>query len=255
MDELQDLMAHFHEKLSPEIKQYATDAALRKSRYLFTTRKGSKQTAYCTHCHETSPVKHFRHNDREECPSCKSLCVVKASGRGRQAMIDGAYFVYYEKSAINQQAIVARGIYAVRDYATSYIGVVTRYAIKAWYVFEPGGGTMAKRYSSYWNGEIHEATPVRCKTVHSLFARETESTNYYWGNKGKEFPDECSDDSIADAIQGTPFQYCSWGAGGGGDERGQAARLLVVPFGSVVRDPAAPVAQRRFDPRRAGAWA
>ena len=203
-------MAHFPE-IGPEIKQYAADTALKKSRYLFTSRNGRRQTAYCTHCNETSQVQHLHHNLMGECPNCKSLCTVKASGRGRQAMIDEVYFVYYEKSEINPQAMVARGIIAVRDYSESYYGVQTQFVVKAWYVFEPGGGHMAKRTAGYWGGKAYYYEKSDCKTVHSLFDDgEKHNTGWGWPKNPKRFPDCCAFSSMKKAVEGTVYRFSKW---------------------------------------------
>jgi hypothetical protein len=138
VDSLLKDYAHFLTDYTPEIKQFAIDVALKESRYIFTRRLGKKQYGYCTHCRKEYQTDKFNHNTVRICPECLSGCVVKASGLGRSSLVDEAYFVYYEKSAIDPQAIVAKGIYVVRDYRGDYMKVKTHYQTIAFYLFKMG---------------------------------------------------------------------------------------------------------------------
>lgn len=196
-------LQHFSPELSLEIKQYAIDTAFRLSRYIFTSRKGRKQYGYCTHCRQEFATTGLRHNESAVCPKCQSECFVKASGIGRKRLIDEAYFVYYEKSRINHDAIVARGIYAVRDYSGDYHTVETKYFIRAWYIFEPGKSVMLHRYGFYNQAKnMYECSIEQRKSVFSLGVQ-------YSADSRDVFIGHCSD-SIAQAVQGTPFRYSTW---------------------------------------------
>lgn len=205
MDDLQEHLAHFHPDLSAEIKEFATEIVFRDSRYIFTTRKGKRQFGYCTHCGaelETTRL-HLKHNDRETCPSCKSVCVVKASGISRGRLFDEAYFVYYEKSLISKQAIVARGIYAIRDYTGDYRNVETQYLVRAMYIFDSGSSTMLERYGYWSQAKTMERFKFnQRKTVFSLAAQ-------YMANS-RQAVVSVSIDSIKQAVERTPFQYSTW---------------------------------------------
>ncbi|WP_339279158.1 hypothetical protein NYE40_00645 [Paenibacillus sp. FSL W8-1187] len=91
-DEL-EFMRHFPSDISDEIRDYCTDEVLASSRYLFTTREGRQQIAYCTHCKLEHHSYGLRHGKIEECPFCRSACRVKASGRGWKRLIDEAYLI------------------------------------------------------------------------------------------------------------------------------------------------------------------
>jgi len=200
--EREELMRHFPTDLSQEMKDFATNVAMLSSRYIFTLRSGSKQFGYCTHCRTEFPTKHFTHNSRQECPNCKSVCTVKASGRGHTKLIDEATFTYYEKSTIDPAAIVARTIFAVRNYSEKYWNIDTEYAVKAFYLFAPGGAAMAKRYVGVGYGnKLQVCSLEMCKTIYSVFPEIYSQT---------KIPSTCSLDSIAEAVTGTSFQYSPW---------------------------------------------
>lgn len=119
---------------------------------------------------------------------------------GRKSLIDEAYFVYYEKSLIDPNVIIARGIYAVRDYSGNYEMVETQYTVMAKYIFAQGGGQMFKR-SCYYSPSGHIKTRWRkTREVYSLFNKEHIAS----------IPTFYCRDSIAVAVKDTPFQYSAW---------------------------------------------
>jgi hypothetical protein len=202
--DIKEYTDHFSKDLSPDIKKYAVDEVFKSSRYIFTRRIGKQQYGYCTNCHKEFKTDRFTHNTKEECPGCKSICIVKASGLGRKKMIDEAYFVYYEKSVINSKAIVARGIYAVRDYSEEYRNIETKYLVKVLYLFDVGhGGEMIGRYGYYSSDKtMKEYGYEKCKSIYSLASRYYQSSS--------KIIIECSIQSIKEAVKDTPFQYSTW---------------------------------------------
>lgn len=217
--ELVEYLAHFSKEVSEDIKKYATDHIFLESRYIFTSSKrtlkeGTKKSGYCTHCNTSfsmdgviinSPLQGAYSKKRPptaKCPHCKSKCIVKASGRGRKTMIDEGYFVYYEKSKVDPNAIVAMGVYAVRDYRGDYIKVETVYAETAIYIFQMGKSSMLKRYAfySYSEGRIRIGDYEKCRTIHSL------SEQGHFSNISTGF----SRDSVKESVKNTPFQYSTW---------------------------------------------
>jgi DNA-directed RNA polymerase subunit RPC12/RpoP len=201
--ENREYMKHFNPGISKEIEDFADEEALKFSRYIFTHRKGKKQYGYCTHCKKTFLTPGLIHNMTAECPYCHSRCYVKASGRGRSKMIDETYFVYYEKSAINHQAIVARGIFAVRDYTRDYMHVDTKYLEQALYIFEMGNSTMLARWGYYSMAKTMQAGSYeKRKSVSSLFG--------IFEAKQRFINTDYSLDSIKKAVKNTPFQYSTW---------------------------------------------
>ncbi|MBY0054113.1 PcfJ domain-containing protein [Brevibacillus agri] len=208
--DIQQFSAHFPEKQSPEFVSYVENVALLSSRYIFTHRKGKKQYGYCTHCKAEFETPGIRHNEFYTCPSCKSHCGVRASGKGRKQMVDDAYVVWYEKSLVNPSAITARGVLVVRDYRGDYRKVSTRISVRAEYLFEPGNSIMLDRPYLYYSFSHSEM-----KNGSSIFPRNSvfSLANGYMANKRKF----CSVESIKAAVQGTPFQYSTWESYKNGD--------------------------------------
>lgn len=217
--ELDEYLAHFSKGVSEDIKRYATENIFLKSRYIFTSspkipKEGKKKMGYCTHCNTSFSMENVRINSRipdayeekkpdtAECPNCKSQCILKASGRGRSKMIDEGYFVYYEKSQIDPNVIVAMGIFAARDYRGDYSKVKTVYAETAIYIFQMGKSSMLKRFAFYGSHDscIKLGNYEKCKTVHSL-SEQGHFSNIKTG---------VSIDSVREAIKDTPFQYSTW---------------------------------------------
>lgn len=200
----QKFFAHFPTEESQKIHDFAIDTVFRHSRYIFTKRRGKKQFGFCTHCKQEFETVGLKHNKRSVCPHCSSECTVKASGISRIRLVDEAYFVYYEKSVINPNAIIARGFLAVRNYTGDYTNVETVMALHTAYLFEPGaGGIMYSRGLWYWDSD-----------------NGIKGLDYDWNRRSGVFSQagsamahkECfvSMESIKESIAGTPFQYSTW---------------------------------------------
>lgn len=219
---LEDHLKHFPNELSPEIKKYADDHVFKNKSYIFTRRQGKQQYGYCTHCRTEFKTEGLRHKsnrikkttipqytfgDDHTCPNCQSIGAVKSSGMKRGCLIDKAYFVYYQKSVINPNAIIATGIFAVRDYTKNYHDVETQYLVEAWYLFEMGNSAMASRRAYYYNdGRIEGYCRGKNKSIFSLYSRHEVS--YFGLHTGTITC--CSTESIKEAVKDTPFQYSTW---------------------------------------------
>ncbi|KEF40440.1 PcfJ-like protein [Schinkia azotoformans MEV2011] len=191
--ELDEILAHFPEKINQAMVDYVTDVVLLSSRYIFTKRSGSgQQYGYCTHCKKTFKTPNLKHNENTSCLECQSICTVKASGRGRKYLQDRGYFVWYEKSLVNSIAITARGIEVYRDYSGDYKKVQTDFHVTAIYLFEPGKTLMIDRY--YWNSSWRKR-----KSIISESNTSKKNIRCYY-----------SRESIAEAVKGTLFQYSTW---------------------------------------------
>ena len=191
----EEFFAHFPADISETIHDYIRDKVLIGSRYLFTSREGKRQYAYCTHCRQEHESNGLKHGTSDRCPHCKSLTQVKAGGRGRKKLVDEAYLLWYEKSRVNPEAIIARGFYLKRDYTKDYRKTETSIKPIAMYLFEWGkGGKMMHR--NYW----WETTPwAWCNSVYSAAVNTMNRKPSYW-----------APDSVMEAVNGTPFQYCTW---------------------------------------------
>ena len=196
-----DYMKHFRSGLSRKITDYATDVVFKKSRYIFTTRKGKQQSGYCTHCNQSFDADKFKHNSRQTCPSCGSDCTVKSAGRGHKYLVDDAYFLYFEKSARDRQVVTARGFLAVRDYGLEYHNIQTQYLEIARYVFKMGSSAMFTKFGWYSLLESKLISYGDWTPRSKVFSMANQT-----GIANKRFFDR-SYKSLAAAVKGTPFQY------------------------------------------------
>jgi len=201
-----EFMQHFPKEITEDMIKYAEEEVFKDRRYIFTKREGKKQYGYCSYCNKEFnkefEVKGLKHNALATCPLCKSKCTVKASGYKRGTMVDTAYFVYYEKSRINPDAIVAIGIYAVKDYRHDYRKVTTKFAIKALYLFQPGYCEAYRRYIyySYQYRKIETCEWEKCKSIYSEQNKDSMAN----------IPCFYSRNSIRKAVAGTPFAWSGW---------------------------------------------
>ncbi|NRS50995.1 PcfJ domain-containing protein [Brevibacillus sp. HB2.2] len=189
--EFLEFSQHFPSDYSPEIVDYVTNNVLLDSRYIFTRRAAGVQFGHCTHCKKNFPSVALKHNDKATCPICESYCTVKASGKGRKYLIDRAYVVYYEKSVLDPQVIIARGFSVQRDYSKDYLSVETKYIPHVMYVFQMGNSQMF--WQSFYNGAWRKEDKVK-----SIFSNSQHANDW------------CSFTSIEKAVVGTPFQYSTW---------------------------------------------
>lgn len=192
-ESFQRFFAHFPKGVSEAIEDYVTNDILLHSRYIFTRRVGSFQYGYCTHCQqEYMTDEYLKPATKATCKKCQSVCTVKASGLSRKHLSDAAYIVYYEKSLVSKNAIIARGIYVERDYTGDYYRVQTQYKPKYLYLFEPGNSE-AYFLSGYHGGWAKDDKVRSC-----------------WQGYSYSFNKHCCFESILTAVAGTPFQYSTW---------------------------------------------
>lgn len=190
---------HFPEEQSKSLANFANDVALKRSRYIFTSRVGKKQFGYCTYCNEEFQTFDLKHKSKFTCTKCKSSCEVRTAGLSRKYMEDRAALVWYERSKINPKAITARVIKLYRDYSGDYKTVTTQYNCCHMYLFEPGN---SEYYILGWGGKWEKR-----KKVFSSFDNHL-SNNGYCGVGWNKF---MSLSNIKRAVKGTPFQYSTWG--------------------------------------------
>jgi hypothetical protein len=221
---VEEYLKHFSSEFSKEIIDYATNAMLLESRYIFVTTIKKQQYGYCTHCNSEfkthlqkptekqtaemeqcgchaayymqSEYEKQKHGEKSECPVCKSTCTVRYSGLGHSRLLDSAYFVYYEKSVLDPKVIVARGILAWRDYTTDYKNIKTKLHTDYYYIFEYEKGGKMVKWIDRWQ------TPSGwgfTKTVYSRIRNQAPSTNAGY-----------SRESIKEAVKNTPFAWSGW---------------------------------------------
>jgi len=197
---IEECFRHIPDRLTPEMKIFAHDVVFKH--YIFYSKNGKQQDCYCTHCQQYFTETRLRHKQPFTCPQCGTACTARSNGMGRKRLIDEAYFVYYLKSAVDQQCITAVGTYAVRDYSGDCRTVETKFIDQDLFVFTPGvGGVAFHRYAYYSKAKTMEgsslgmACAVKCQ---------------WFRDHNAHIPCTHSRDSIANAVKGTPFQYSTW---------------------------------------------
>lgn len=192
---IENTLMHFPDDVSKDIDNYVINELMHESRYLFVTKHGNKKKAFCTHCKESQDADGLKHKEEFRCVNCEAICWVQFAGYSRTRMIDQAYFVYYEKSEINKDAMIARGFHVQLDFTGDYKNVKPQYSVMAKYLFEMDNPIMLKDYYGKW--ELR-------KSVFTLFAEYTA-----FGEISTKLQN-VSIESIKEAVQDTPFQYSMW---------------------------------------------
>lgn len=185
-----EVYAHFAQPVQDMlgVVAYATDVALKDSRYIFVKNSATKKKkGYCTHCHARFYVEEEIKQDMScVCPNCSSNCKYKKAWLGRKYMADSARFLWFEKSAIDSDVVIASWIHCSRKYNESYENVQTFCARTKFYIFKMGGGAAYEIWG--WKDELT-----------------------YIGEKPSPIVGmDMSIVSLATAIEGTPFQYSGW---------------------------------------------
>lgn len=184
-----DVLAHFP-KISKEAIDYATNTVLGDSKYIFVT-AGRNKEAYCTHCDKSFATKEkIKHNTFGNCPKCKSRCQYKQAGRGRSYLTDRAVFLWFEKSKIDKDVVIASWIFCERDYRESYEDVTTKCDREKIYIFKMGGSESYDVY--HWDGI------------------KLDKRNKVYTTNNSNFRRTISNESAIRAIKGTPFEISGW---------------------------------------------
>ena len=191
-NEINKYLEHFgKEIITKEIEEYAVEEALKHSRYIFTERRGKKQYGYCTYCKNEFETEGLKHKTKSICPHCGSEVEVRSSGRGRKYMFDESYFVHFEKSKIDKDVIIAKGIAADKSYKGDYKESTIKYYIKALYIFEINNPVML--INQWWGNDIKNFRktgsiyPITINSINCMY-----STNL---------------NSLDKAIENTPYKY------------------------------------------------
>jgi predicted RNA-binding Zn-ribbon protein involved in translation (DUF1610 family) len=207
-DRLKEYTDHFSKEYSKDILEFAVRTF---PDYIFTRRVKKQQFGFCTACKKEFKTSGLKHKASVKCPKCGEDVIIQSSGMGRGYMINETYFIYYEKSAIDPEAIVARGVHAVEDYRKDYKHVKPLMTDRTLYIFKIGEAVMLKRYTWYSWREFKFGTPcwgswrnfAKTATVHSELG--------VWAKNNWKRGFACySRDSISKAIEGTPFRYSMW---------------------------------------------
>lgn len=190
--ETADVFIHF-----PEITQkaidYATNVALKDSKYIFVKKSGAQLVGYCTHCRHKFPVQGpVKQNATGECPVCLKKSEYKKSWVGRKHLLNSAYFLWFEKSPVNPQMITASWNYCKRDYSGDYEKVETKCITTTIYTFEMGESAMYN--VNYYNNCGYAKLEKRKSVYNNLTSLDMHFAM----------------ESLVEAVRGTPFQYSGW---------------------------------------------
>lgn len=205
-----DYLKHFGKELiTKEIEEFAIEEALKNSRYMFIQRRGKErykidplteqkvrlgkqQYGYCTYCNKEYETEGLQHNGSIICPGCGSKVKIKSTGMGRGILWDEAYFIHYEKSKIDKDAIVAKGIFLSRSYKGDYTNIKTYYEVESLYVFKINDPVMLTK-----NWDI-EKQAYCWEKRNKVFQLNNFASRVYRATNLK---------SIDVAIKDTPYQY------------------------------------------------
>ncbi len=206
-----EINRHLPSKASQALVDFVENVALKRSRYLFTTRASGILFAHCTHCKRTytpalllGPLKH---NEEQLCEKCGSLCIVKDSWRGRSRLVDEAYIVWYSKSEIDPKSVVAQGIHVCRDYSGDYKDVNTLISAPICaYLFKPGD-PRSKGKERFGRGHMFKRGWIDGHRPGLIATRSVYSEREIYA---KRMPLYISEANISEAVAGTQLQYSQW---------------------------------------------
>ncbi|GAA0434566.1 hypothetical protein GCM10008934_25030 [Virgibacillus salarius] len=189
-----EFLAHFPKEVSQELVDYVRDIVFYESRYVFVKTVKGIQRGYCSHCEKDymiDQLQPLKHNETWTCQHCASPVVVKSAGRGRKNLFTDAYVVWYEKSQVDSQAIVAMGLHVCRDYE-DYRNVKTMFRKVSMYLFEPGYSE--QRVYIGWRDVWSKLKKIRSESTGLMQYKGTF----------------ISHENVATTVQNTPFQYSTW---------------------------------------------
>lgn len=204
-NEMECYLKHFSNEYSDEIIEYVEKIL---PDYIFTRKNKGKYYGFCTTCKKSFRIMQgFKHKDYEKCPECGKVSAVQSLSFSRKYMINEAYILYFEKSKIDPNAIVARCIYAAEDWTgNDYQEVKPLMADNGLYIFKLGEAVQLKRY--VWYSTID-------KSIKGPYIGHLEKTRTIFdllnGQQNKERVSlSYSTESLKKAVEGNIFQYSCW---------------------------------------------
>lgn len=187
-----DYLKHTSDKITDDIEKFTTDDVFESSRYIFTAKEGKKLKGYCTHCKTEFDTDKLKHNSSYICPNCKSNCIVKEAWRGHTGLHDEACFIYYMKSEIDPNILIAKGFYALRDYNGDYKNVSNQYSLQALYIFDINNNE-SKMFKKDW---YQQEEFIETRSIYNFNINSLARHPFYISYK-----------SIEEAIKDTGFKY------------------------------------------------
>lgn len=223
---------HVSKEITEELRTFVNEVALDSANHIFYKRKGNNQEAYCTKCKTDFVANGLKHNEYAKCPICKKEFQCKSDGRGRKSLIHAATILWFEKSIIDEKALVARGFSLRRSFAEDYRNIEDEYLELANYIFEERKSTMISRgYYWHWNGYTLSNWGERM-TIHNFNTNSLAKQPYY-----------VATDSLGEAIKETHLEYSCYENFDGEDmlkylefynKYPGAEKLIKVGLGNIV---------------------
>lgn len=184
----EELFKHKPKGITDDIKNYVNRVVFLNAHYIFYKTKGNKQIAYCTSCKHEFESKGIKHNGIIICPYCYKELKSKSAGMGRKALKHAATLIWYEKSKINSEIVIARGFVVERDYSKDFYRVEDKFYEEAFYIFSKGKSFMfTKGYGADWY--------IR-KSIYRFNINGLANMPYYYNMN-----------NILEAIEGTCLNY------------------------------------------------
>jgi DNA-directed RNA polymerase subunit RPC12/RpoP len=201
--------AHFRPEIGKKLRDYVRNHVLDHLRFVFYRRMG-KTSIYCGFCSNCKQEYTFResftpkHGAKWRCEKCRSKVLLHSMGRGRGKLKDRAYVIWYEKSAIDRNAIVATG-YKVEIDFKGRMDADIAFEPATRYLFQHGqGAQMAMREhrisGAFYNTAIYFYNDWFLKKEPVTIVGRYTFTAYSQQVK----------QSMDTAVKGTPFEKTHW---------------------------------------------
>lgn len=202
--------AHFRLEIGKRLYAFVRNNVLDHHRFLFYNRMGktSIYKGFCSHCKADYVLRESflpKHGKAWKCEKCRSTVRLHSSGRGRGKLKASAYVIWYDKSAIDPDVIVATG-YKVNLNFEHSINADIEFIPVTRYLFRYGqGAQMAIRdhYTAgfFYNRATHFLGGWQMKKQVSSIVGKHYFTRY---NSVQSSP------SMRKAVKGTPFEKSCW---------------------------------------------
>ncbi|MHC1718564.1 MAG: PcfJ domain-containing protein [Acidaminococcaceae bacterium] len=183
-------------KFGKEIYEYLNKEVF-KDNYIFMD---NQHKGFCSVCHKEFPIiDKWSKYQRVSCPKCGSEANAFKTwvGKRTEKIIEYAYFHYFEKSPIDDQTILCRGIYASKDY-TDYKKPVIKCTEKTLYVFSSAGKSHMLMHGLWWGARVDDL----------YISNKIRPTLEYISHCHSYFFFDVN--SLFAAFKGTRYQYFDW---------------------------------------------
>lgn len=217
---LAEVKAHFRhwERFTKDVRQFVLDRGL--PNYMLIKPGTGKEIGYCTHCEKQVDLeagytrgerKKWRQFSTINCPECGASVDVLIN---RTSKDEYCFFYWWDKSRLNPEAIVCRGIHAVRRIKREYweamdkgerpdVGIAFELDDASVFIYRKGS-VMARAIKKY---EYEEGHSWKQKVTWKLGKVSRRSGVYASWSSTKY---RRAGRSLAEAVEGTPFKWSEW---------------------------------------------